>query len=216
MDLSNAALEKIEDIQNINKIVRKYTNRIEGNCLYRHRSDLKEFEKGTRYDNKLILRQNIYKIAASTTNVKNVLEIGLNGGHSMAIFFLANPNLNILSFDICEHKYVEEVATYFKDRYNFTFVKGDSLTTVKNYESDVKYDVIHIDGGHYETNVRNDLINCKKFAHENTLMIFDDSNAKHIGDILDEYCKSGIIEEINYRQLGIKKCYFHRIFKYCI
>ena len=213
MDLSNTALEKNDDIQNINRIIKKHTSKIEGNCLYKHQSSFEEFEKGTRYENKMILRKNLYNISK---NRNNVLEIGLNGGHSMAIFLLANSDLNVLSFDICEHKYVEDVATYFKDRYNFTFIKGDSLTTVKNYESDIKYDIIHIDGGHSTSCVKNDLINCKKFAHEDTLMIFDDSNAKHIGDILDEYCKNGIIKEIDYNQMNLEKCYFHRIFKYCI
>ena len=213
MILTNKELEKVEDIRNINTIISNHTNLVEGNCLYRHLSNLKEFEEGLRYDNKLILRTNFYNIAK---NVKNVIEIGLNGGHSAAIFFLGNPELKFLSFDICEHKYVEDVSNYYKNKYNFEFIKGDSLIKVKEYNNDIKYDVIHIDGGHNDECVRNDLINCKKFAHNNTLMIFDDTNAKHIENILNEFCKNNFIKEIDYSIFNLRKCYFHRIFKYNI
>ena len=127
MNLENSNLEQIEDIININNIIKKYTNNFEGNCLYKHLSNFDEFEIGLRYDNKLILRENLYTLAK---NSKNIIEIGLNGGHSAAIFFLANTELKLLSFDICEHKYVEDVAEYYKNKYNFTFIKGNSVVTV--------------------------------------------------------------------------------------
>lgn len=211
MDLSNQALEQTTDIININNIIKKYTNKIEGNCLYKHQSDFIQFEKGHRYDNKLILRNNFLNIVK---DVKNILEIGLNGGHSMAIFLLSNPKLEVLSFDICEHNYVKEIGNYYKNKYNFNFVAGNSLITVKEYNNDIKYDVIHIDGGHIEKCVVNDLINCKRFAHKDTLMIFDDSNAKHIEKILNKFCKEKFITEIEYSEYNLEKCYFHRIFKY--
>jgi hypothetical protein len=209
--LENNYLENTEDVININKIIRTFTNKVEGNCLYRHQSNLDKFEEGQRYNNKLILRENLYKLAK---NSKNIMEIGLNGGHSAAIFFLANPNLKFLSFDICEHKYVEKVADYYKLKYNFEFVKGNSLVTVKNYNNDIKYDVIHIDGGHHEECVINDLINCKKFANKDTFIVFDDSNAKHIETILNRFVKNNFIKEIDYLKMNLKKCYFHRIFNY--
>jgi len=213
MNLENNELEKTEDITNINNIIKKYTNTIEGNCLYRHLSNFKEFEEGQRYNNKLILRENLYKLAK---NSKNVMEIGLNGGHSTAIFFLSNPELKFLSFDICEHKYVEDIANYYINKYNFEFIKGDSLITLKEYKNDIKYDVIHIDGGHSPICVTNDLINCKQFAHENTFIVFDDSNAEHIEKILNDFCEKNFIKEINYSKYNLKICYFHKIFNYTI
>ena len=212
MNLSTEGLEKTTDIININNIIKKYTNKVEGNCLYRHQSNFIQFEKGHRYDNKLILRNNFFNIVK---DAKNILEIGLNGGHSMAIFLLSNPKLEVLSFDICQHNYVKDIANYYKNKYNFNFVEGDSLITVKEYNNDKKYDIIHIDGGHYEKCVINDLINCKKFAHKDTLMIFDDTNAPHISQIINKYCKNNFIKEIDYSD-NLKKCFFHRIFKYNI
>ena len=212
MDLSNEALEKTTDIININNIIKKHTTKVEGNCLYRNQSNFIQFEKGNRYDNKLTLRNNFFNIVK---DAKNILEIGLNGGHSMAIFLLSNPKLEVLSFDICQHNYVKDIANYYKNKYNFNFVEGDSLITVKEYNNDKKYDIIHIDGGHYEKCVINDLINCKKFAHKDTLMIFDDTNALHISQIINKYCKNNFIKEIDYSD-NLKKCFFHRIFKYNI
>jgi len=210
MNLSNEALEKTTDIININNIIKKHTKKVEGNCLYKHQSNFIQFEEGHRYDNKLILRNNFFNIVK---DAKNILEIGLNGGHSMAIFLLSNPKLEVLSFDICQHNYVKDIANYYKNKYNFNFVEGDSLITVKEYNNDKKYDIIHIDGGHYEECVINDLINCKKFAHKDTLMIFDDTNARHISQIINKYCKNNFIKEIDYSD-NLKKCFFHRIFKY--
>ena len=212
MNLSNEGLEKTTDIININNIIKKHTNKVEGNCLYRHHSNFIQFEKGHRYDNKLILRNNFFNIVK---DAKNILEIGLNGGHSMAIFLLSNPKLEVLSFDICEHNYVKDIANYYKNKYNFNFVEGDSLITVKEYNNDKKYDIIHIDGGHYEKCIINDLINCKKFAHKDSLMIFDDTNAPHISKIINKYCENNFIKEIDY-SANLKKCFFHRIFKYNI
>ena len=178
--------------------------------MYRHYSNFVQFEDGHRYNNKLILRKNFYNIVKGA---KSLLEIGLNGGHSLGVFLLSNPKLEVLSFDICEHAYVRDVANYYKSKYNFTFVEGNSLITVKEYNNEKKYDVIHIDGGHIEECVVNDLINCKRFAHKDTLMIFDDTNAEHISYILNEYCKKGFITEIDYSN-NLKECFFHRIFKY--
>ena len=212
MNFSNEDLEKTTDIININNIIKKHTNKVEGNCLYRHMSNFTQFEEGHRYDNKVILRNNLFNIVKGA---KNLLEIGLNGGHSMAIFLLSNPKLEVLSFDICEHNYVKDVANYYKSKYNFNFIEGNSLITVKEYNHDKKYDIIHIDGGHQEKCVVNDLINCKKFAHKDTLMIFDDTNATGISRIINKYCKEGFIKEIDY-SANLKKCFFHRIFKYNI
>lgn len=209
LNLSNEYLETTTDIININNIIKKHTNSVEGNCLYQHRSNFQQFE-GKRYDEKKILRDNFFNIAK---DAKNLLEIGLNGGHSMAIFFLSNPKLEVLSFDICEHNYVRDVAKYYNNKYNFNFVEGSSLITIKEYKNEKKYDIIHIDGGHSEECVRNDLINCKRFCHKDTLMIFDDTNAVHISKILNEYCEKNFIKEIDYSE-DLKKCFFHRIFKY--
>lgn len=210
--LKTNSLVSSSDIVAIDTIIRDSKHIVEGNCLYLHKTHLKPYGHGNR-DLKLTLRRNLYTLAKKA---ENLLEIGLNGGHSMAVFFLANPSLRVLSFDICEHQYVEFIASYYKNKYNFEFVKGNSLETVKSYNSDQKYDVIHIDGGHDIDCVENDLINCKKFAHNNTMLVFDDSHAPHIQRILNEFCEKNFIVEVDYTAHHLEKCHFHRIFTYIL
>lgn len=39
-------------------------------------------------------------------------------------FLLSNHKLEVLSFDICQHNYVKDIANYYKNKYNFNFVEG--------------------------------------------------------------------------------------------
>lgn len=200
-----------DDIKNLNKIIKESNEILEGNCLYKNKSNFEDFEEGHRYNNKLILRNNLFKLAKIS---KNIIEIGLNGGHSAALYFYANPSVKLLSFDICYHKYVEPVANYLNNKYNLEFIKGDSIIKVPEYKNNITYDMIHIDGGHGDICALNDLLNCKKFANKSTFLVFDDSNAPSIKKILDEKVNENFIKEIDYEKLGLDVCYFHRIFNY--
>jgi predicted O-methyltransferase YrrM len=110
--------------------------------------------------------------------VNHIFEIGFNAGHSATIFLSSFPNANLLSFDIGEHSYIptskEWIDCMFANRH--TLVLGDSTQTVPAYDNqNVLYDVIFIDGGHdYEIAIQ-DLRNCRRFAHPNTLLILDDT-----------------------------------------
>ena len=208
------AFRNSEDIKKINEIIQKIGEPLEGNCLYRHNSKkFEDFEPGHRYNNKAILRKNLWKIAQKS---KNVLEVGFNGGHSACLYFFAKPTLKLLSFDICSHKYTEPVVSFLKTKYDLEFVKGNSLSTVPKHDATNKFDMIHIDGGHGHQCALNDLLNCKKFAHDNTILVFDDCQHKPINTILENHIKTGLIKEVNYSDLDLEKCFFHRIFKYTI
>jgi len=199
-------------IKTINNIIIDTNEKLEGNVLYEHYSHFTIISPGTeRGDQFDIKRNNLYKIAKRS---KTIVEIGFNGGHSSCLYFYANPNIKLLSFDICYHCYTPLVATYLQTIYDFEFIKGDSLTEVPKYSNDVIYDAIHIDGGHGDVCVINDIFNCKKFADENTLIVFDDSNAPSIHKILEQYIAKNKIKEINYSEYGLEKCFYHRIFLY--
>ena len=110
-------------------------------------------------------------------NIKNILEIGFNAGHSTDIFLNTNADCKVISFDIGEHDYVK-VAKEFIDRTHsgrHTLNLGDSTKTIPKYETDIKYDLIFIDGGHSYEIARADLLNCKRFAHKDTIVIMDDT-----------------------------------------
>ena len=113
------------------------------------------------------------------SNIKNVMEIGFNAGHSAETFLSSNNRINLVSFDIGIHNYVG-YGKYFIDKMyprRHNLIIGNSIITVPKFckENNIKFDIIFIDGGHEYSIAKNDLINCKKLAHKNTIVILDDT-----------------------------------------
>ena len=71
---------------------------------------------------------------------------------------------------ITTHK--SEIDNKYPDRH--TLIIGNSLDTIPKFNNDKKYDLIFIDGGHEYNISYNDLKNCKRLAHSDTLVIMDD------------------------------------------
>ena len=120
------------------------------------------------------------KQLVNTPGVVEVMEIGFNAGHSAEIFLSSNPNIKLTSFDIGHHTYLlqgkQYIDTTFPNRHQL--VIGDSLLSVPNYIRDhpeKKFDLILIDGGHTYEIAKGDLYNCKSLAHENTIVVMDDT-----------------------------------------
>jgi len=108
-------------------------------------------------------------------NSLTILEIGFNAGHSSNLF-LKNSNSTVVSFDINDHTYTKYAKIYIDHIYpdRHTLVIGDSTKTIPEYP-DSKFDIIFIDGGHTYDIAKQDLENCKRFAHSDTIVIMDDT-----------------------------------------
>lgn len=107
-------------------------------------------------------------------NVKKVLEIGFNAGHSAEVILSSNPNLHLTSYDINTHSYTMIGKMYIDKKFpgRHTLIYGDSKKMVPKDTG--KYDCFFIDGGHdYET-AKADLNNCKKLAKPCAMVMFDD------------------------------------------
>jgi predicted O-methyltransferase YrrM len=108
---------------------------------------------------------------------KNVLEIGFNAGHSSEIF-LQNSTANVYSFDIGDHDYVLVGKRNLDKRFpgRHTLIIGDSGITVPMFTkySNIKFDVLFIDGNHEYDAALGDLVNCAHIAAPNASVIFDD------------------------------------------
>lgn len=157
------------ELSELNKIVYNGKNNVEGNLFYQHnKKNVPEhiwYEAETK-------RHKLYNIVK---NKKNVLEIGVNGGHSALLMLKNNPNLNYYGFDINMHSYTQLAINYLKKKYKIQYIIGDSEETIPKFQN-MKFDVIHIDGGHTVEKARADIINCKRLADNNTILIFDDTN----------------------------------------
>jgi len=121
----------------------------------------------------------ILKKIVSNKQIKNVMEIGFNAGHSSVIFLENNNNINITSFDIDEHDYIHVGKKYIDANYpgQHTLIIGNSIQSVPNFinKNNITFDLIFIDGGHDYNVARVDLENCKKLSHANTIVIMDDT-----------------------------------------
>jgi predicted O-methyltransferase YrrM len=148
----------------------------------------------------------ILKEQSSKENIKNILEIGFNAGHS-AELFLQNSKANIISFDIGIHHYVDIGYKYLKSIYDkrLELVLGDSNVTVPQLETEIKYDLIFIDGAHTTPIAYNDIKNCKRLSHKDTILIIDDtikdeklmhSFNKEVNDAWNKCIEEGIVEEV--------------------
>ena len=203
--MSYSTIWESEDLKNLNDKISDCGGSLEGNALYRNGT--KTFQKRENLDD---LRENLYRCAKRK---KKILEVGFNGGHSNLLFLHANPDAEILNFDLMGHKYSYPCYEYIKSKYNVSLIQGNSMKTLLEKDREV-FDLIHIDGGHNDKVVFSDLVNCKRFAHKNTIMIFDDTNSETITKILEFAIHCKFIKEINYEKENLKEIKYHRIFRY--
>jgi hypothetical protein len=70
------------------------------------------------------------------------------------------------------------------------------------------YDVVHVDGGHSEHCIFNDMKNANFLVKKGGIVIVDDTNMSYINDYVNIYLKSG-----KYREMDVVKTkgYQHRI-----
>jgi hypothetical protein len=127
--------------------------------------------------------------------------------------------INFTIFDIGNHYYTKPCLQYIKQQFshvNFEYIEGDSIITIpeyiKNNSSCVGiYEVVHVDGGHSEDCISNDMKNADILVSLNGYIIIDDTNNEHINKYIDMYLSGGsyieedIIETEGYPHRIIKK-----------
>ena len=193
---------------NILPIIKRLNVKLEGNIYSSHLT----FEENNEMKDK---QNNFYRLLKKI-NAKNVLEIGFNSGFSCLFMKMMEPTLDITCVDINLHKYV--VPCFEKLKKDFDYLK---LLPYSSYDvvlpeliKDKKtYDLIHIDGDHRIEGAKKDLDLCLKLCHENTIIIFDDTNLKYLDDLCNSYIEKGLL--INYELNGFKneQKYKHRLLK---
>lgn len=164
-------------------------SKVEGNCFYEHLT--------SNIKTELIPKQMNHVSLGKVSN--NILEIGFNAGHSCLLYLIANPNSSITVFDLCYHKYTIPCFEYLQNKFpgRLSIIKGNSNETLPNYIHDnpnVKFDLIHIDGGHEKTIAHNDFLNSYKVA--SNLIIWDDTQMGYLNSLFEQYLSENLIVEV--------------------
>jgi hypothetical protein len=198
-------------INDLKNIIIQSNSILEGNCFYHH-TTLIEFPE--LYSKQLNL------FWCGKQGIENICEIGFNAGHSTMLMLLGRDNtpLNYTIFDIGEHPYTKPCYEYIQSKFshiNFEYNEGDSTITMPQWitnhiESMYKYDVVHVDGGHSEHCILNDMKNADMLVKIDGIVIIDDTNMPEINKYVDLYISNG-----NYIELNLSKThgYEHRIIK---
>jgi len=203
------AVEKQMYLDDIKKIVLDSKSLLEGNSFYMHASL-------NLYPDLYSKQLNLFWCGKQA--VTKICEIGFNAGHSCMLMILGREKtpLDFTIFDIGHHNYTKPCVTYLQSYFphiNLNYIKGDSTVIMPiwidaNKDQVGVYDVVHVDGGHSEHCITNDMKNADLLAKKGGIVIVDDTNVPYINALVDVYIGSG-----RYREMDVLKTkgYPHRI-----
>lgn len=205
------SVEKQKILNNLKTLIIDSKASLEGSSFYHHAS-LNVYE--SLYTKQL----NLFWCGKQA--ITKICEIGFNAGHSTMLLLLGRDKtpLDFTIFDIGHHAYTKPCLNYIKSHFshvNFEYIEGDSTLTMPQWINANKnhvglYDVVHVDGGHSEYCVSNDMRNADLLVKKGGFVIIDDTNLPHINRRVDLYVSSGKYSEIDVLET---KGYPHRIIK---
>lgn len=104
-----------------------------------------------------------------------ILEIGFLAGHSAELFLTQDESVSVTSIDTGSFQSVKAgkkyIDTHYKNRHMLLIGHSNEILETMNTEE--KYDIILIDGSFEYDVVKKDIILCKKFAKEETIVIIN-------------------------------------------
>ena len=112
----------------------------------------------------------------SVDTIKNILEIGFLAGHSAEFFLKLNTTCKVYSFDNGSFQSVDAGKKYIDELYpdRHILIKGNSIETIPKFidiNTNIVFDIILIDGSYEYKTILADIINCKRLASLDTLLI---------------------------------------------
>ena len=103
--------------------------------------------------------------------------------------------------DIAEHKYTIPCYNALKEMFGerINFIKGDTLKTLPDITE--TFDLIHIDGGHSDELVINDIEHSYRIADNQTILLMDDYEFPNIQELWNKYISE-------YKLTGVSSIFF--------
>lgn len=110
-------------------------------------------------------------------HIKQIAEVGFNGGHSAHVFLASSYHTTVTSFDLGEHDYVAKAKDYidatFPNRHQL--IIGDSKQSIAACDGPENgYDLVFIDGGHDFETAQSDIENMRRLAKRGATVVVDD------------------------------------------
>jgi hypothetical protein len=188
-------------LKDIVQIVTHSGTPLEGNAFY---------HSGTFYiyPDLYTKQLNLYWCGKQATT--RICEIGFNAGHSSMLLVLGREKtpIDFTVFDIGHHAYTKPCVNYIQSKFphvRFEYVEGDSTLTVPKWIETNKsligcYDVVHVDGGHSDECIINDIKNADILVKKMGIVIIDDTNIPHINKYVNQlknYVTYSIIKNYN-------------------
>ena len=147
-------------------------------------------------------------------NIKNILNIGFNAGHS-AELFLINSKAHVTSIEIENGihniKGNEYINSVFENRHKLITGNSKDILPILIKENR-KFDLIFIDGDHKYNTVKSDMLNSLKLINSNGYILLDDTVninelIKHwnIGpnNVLNEFVNKEVVKIICSETYGV-------------
>jgi hypothetical protein len=156
----------------------------------------------------------VYTALARMGNVRRICEIGFNGGHSASLWLWANPEAEVVMFDLWEQE-ASPVGEQFllsdeakslgimNAASRLKIVKGNSLSTVTRFSAEnpkTKCDLISVDGGHKHEIAIADIAHMHNLANPrfNTMLV-DDTQCVSVWCVdaaLEEHQRRGTLRKL--------------------
>jgi|GEM_PF-6035939 len=125
------------------------------------------------------------------------LEIGFNAGHSASIMLTSEPFFQLISVDICSHKYTEPCSELVSQNFGqrFCFYKGKSAEILPRIDAEL-LDFVHIDGGRDEASVTFDINWFCKSARDGCLLLINNAYEELIQHTYEAKISDNILSPI--------------------
>ncbi len=180
----------------LHKLIEKTGAVLEGNCVYYHQT----LQKAEELLNK---QKNLFEVGKRIQH--QMIEIGFNAGHSALLFLMAAPpNTTFHFFDIGTHPYVipcfEYLQRNFPDKQMYLHI-GDSRKTLAqwiNQHPNERYDVVHVDGGHDFSCVKNDTEAAVHLCKKGGVIIMDDVQDPTIHGFTESIVSQGLGKPVEF------------------
>lgn len=180
----------------LESIIRASGEALEGNCVY-YDQTLTEFPE---LKNK---RQNLIDVAGSNDKpTSKIIEIGFNAGHSALLLMLNAPTADFTFCDLGAHRYTKPCYDFISGKLpdvRQRMFYGDSRITlplwIAAHADEIgTFDVVHVDGGHFESCVVSDLAMAVLLVRQGGTVIVDDTNDAMILSMHKLWEDCGVLE----------------------